>query len=54
MNDIEIVRELARRTSLPEETTTAVLRAMRDLVQEGALKPAALTALTLPPTRAAR
>ncbi len=35
MNERDIVKELARRTSLPETTTAAVLQAMHQLVDEG-------------------
>lgn len=35
MNETELVRELSRKASLSEATTTAVLDAMRDLVREG-------------------
>lgn len=37
MNEAEIVRELSRRTSLPEETTAAVLHAIHELIDEGAV-----------------
>lgn len=37
MNELELVGELSRRTSLPEATTTAVLRAMRELLSEGVM-----------------
>jgi hypothetical protein len=37
MNESEIVRELSRRTRLPEATAAAVLHAMRELISEGAI-----------------
>ncbi|MGA7613808.1 MAG: hypothetical protein WBX15_01380 [Thermoanaerobaculia bacterium] len=48
MNEIEMVRELSRRTSLPEETTAAVVHAMHELVDEGAVNAAALLAVPQP------
>lgn len=42
MNEAEIVKELARRTALPEQTTAAVLNAVHDLVSEGVVDAAAL------------
>lgn len=46
MKETELVRELARKTSLPEATTVAVLDAMRDLVKEGIVDER--TVLTMP------
>jgi len=50
MNENELVRELSRKASLPEATTTAVLDAMRDLVREGVVdERTLLPATALPP-----
>jgi hypothetical protein len=35
MDDLELVRELSRRASIPEESAAAVLHAMHDLIEEG-------------------
>jgi len=48
MNENEIVRELARRTSLPDATAAAVLHALHDLVDEGSVDGAALMATPHP------
>jgi hypothetical protein len=37
MNETEVVRELSRRTSLPEATAGAVFDAVRELAREGAI-----------------
>ena len=50
MNEFELVDELSRRTSLPETTTTAVLKAVRELLSEGAMNERTL--LTTPPETA--
>ena len=49
MNESEIIKDLARRTSLPEETVAAVLHGMHDLIEEGAVDPASLLMITRPP-----
>lgn len=50
MKEADLVKELSRRTSVTEETAAAILKAARELVQEGALDGAALAAApTLPP-----
>lgn len=49
MNETEIIRELAKRTSLPDATAAAVLHALHDLVDEGAVDGAALLATPHPP-----
>lgn len=48
MNDRDIVKELARRTSISEETAAEVLHAMHDLADEGAVAAKAVPD-TLPP-----
>ncbi|MBI2214360.1 MAG: hypothetical protein HYU52_12000 [Acidobacteria bacterium] len=42
MNERDVVKELARRTSLTEETAAEVLHAMHELVDEGAVRADAL------------
>lgn len=37
MNETEVVRELSRRTSVPEATAGAVFYAVRQMVEEGAI-----------------
>ena len=49
MNESDIVRELSRRTSLPEEPTAAVLHAIQELIHEGTLDCATLLKLSEPP-----
>jgi hypothetical protein len=49
MNESDIVKEVARRTSLPEDTAAAVLHAMRDLVDEGVVDATALSTALPPP-----
>ena len=49
MNQTELVRELSRKASLSEATTTAVLDAMRDLVREGVVNEHALLTTPEPP-----
>ena len=49
MNEADVVTELSRRTSLPEETAAAVLRAIRELIQEGELDGATLLSMPEPP-----
>lgn len=48
MNERDIVKELARRTSVSEEAAEKVLHAMHDLVDEGAVNATAVPE-TLPP-----
>jgi hypothetical protein len=48
MNESELVRELSRRTSLPEASAAAVLSAMHDLVDEGVMDPVALLVMPKP------
>lgn len=43
MNDSDTVRELSRRTSLPEAAAAAVLNAIHELIDEGALDGASLS-----------
>lgn len=49
MNQSDVVKELARRASLPEETAAAVLKAIRELIHEGALDGATLLSMPEPP-----
>ena len=42
MNERDVVKELARRTSISEETAAEVLHAMHDLADEGAVEQASL------------
>lgn len=49
MNEAEIVTELARRTALLDETAGAVLRAMRELINEGAIDGPSLLKILEPP-----
>ncbi|HEY0788061.1 MAG TPA: hypothetical protein VGE86_05410 [Thermoanaerobaculia bacterium] len=49
MDESDLVKELSRRTSLPEETAAAVLEAAREMVREGALDGAALAAVPAVP-----
>jgi len=37
MNEMDLVRELSHRTSLPEETVATVVHGMQDLIEEGAV-----------------
>jgi len=48
MNEVELVRELSRRTALPEEAAAAVLHAMHDLVDEGMMDPVSILVMPLP------
>lgn len=48
MNEVELVRELSRRTSLPEESAAAVLHAMHDLVDEGMMDPVSILVMPHP------
>ena len=50
MNELDIVKELARRTSLPEKTTEAVFHALRDLIHEGSVDGPTLLSTPLPPS----
>lgn len=49
MNEAELVRELSRRTSLPEASAAAVLSAMHDLVEEGVMDPVSILVMPHPP-----
>lgn len=49
MNERDIVKELARRTSISEATAADVLHAMHDLVDEGAVEAKALPDTPHPP-----
>lgn len=51
MNESELVRELSRKTSLPESTTTAVVDAMRELVREGAVDDRTILVTPPPPAQ---
>ena len=48
MNEVELVRELSRRTSLPEASAAAVLNAMHDLVDEGVMDPVSILVMPHP------
>lgn len=43
MNESELLRELSRKTGLPESAAELILRAERELVHDGVLDPAILT-----------
>jgi hypothetical protein len=49
MNEADVVKELARRTSLSEEKAAAALQAIHDLIDEGAVSGAALAGTPEPP-----
>lgn len=49
MNELELVRELSRRTSLPEESAAAVLHAMHDLIDDGTVDRTILLGMSRPP-----
>ncbi len=49
MSESDIVKELARRASLPEQTAASILHAIRELIHEGALDGAALLKMPEPP-----
>ena len=53
MNEADVVKELARRASIPEEKAAEALHALHDLINEGAVSGADLTAtpepLAVPP-----
>lgn len=49
MNESEIVKELSRRTSLPEATAAAVLNAMRELIRDGVVDGPTLLSPAEPP-----
>ena len=49
MNESEIVTELSRRTAVLEETAASLLRALRDLIDEGLIDGPALLKILEPP-----
>lgn len=49
MKETDVVKELARRTLVSEETAAAVLNAARELIREGAVDGATLADLPEPP-----
>ncbi len=49
MNESDIVKELSRRTTLPEESAAAVLQALRDLIHEGSVNGLSLLNIPEPP-----
>jgi hypothetical protein len=49
MNESEIVKELARRAAMPEETAGACVKAMKELVGDGSIDGASLMKVLEPP-----
>ena len=49
MIESELVKQLARRTSLPETSASAVLNALREMLHEGAVDVASITTTPEPP-----
>lgn len=45
MKDIELLRELSRRSGLPETAVVLVVQELRELIHEGAIDPASLPEL---------
>ncbi|MHB0971258.1 MAG: hypothetical protein ACYC7A_18440 [Thermoanaerobaculia bacterium] len=49
MIEAELVKELARRASLPEPSAAAALNALREMLREGAVDVASITTMPEPP-----